>query len=93
MSGPGRHFIAAHGVRLHVAEWARRTGLSQRTIAKRLAAGWPATKAVFKPSRQGKPNRCGWCFEIGHGQLKCPAKLEVGHRGVVEAEASVMGHQ
>jgi hypothetical protein len=41
------------GETLTITEWARRTGLSQSGIARRLDAGWTVERALTQPSRLG----------------------------------------
>lgn len=39
-------FVEARGERLTLSEWARRTGVDRRTLAKRLDRGWPPERAL-----------------------------------------------
>lgn len=45
-------YVEAHGVRLSVAEWSRRSGLNPSTISRRLAAGFSPEYAVSRPSKK-----------------------------------------
>jgi hypothetical protein len=45
--------------------------LDADTVYKRLRAGWDMARALATPSREGKPKRCGWCFEKGHNVRTC----------------------
>lgn len=44
-------YLEAKGDRLTIAEWAKRLGVDQHVIQKRLKRGWPADQAVSVPSR------------------------------------------
>lgn len=47
-------FIEHDGIRLTVAEWSERTGLSKDAILYRLKAGWPLNIALSRPSGRGR---------------------------------------
>ena len=47
--------IKVGGDALTVAEWSERNGISRRTIASRLAAGWDPVRAVTEPADRRKP--------------------------------------
>lgn len=42
-------FLTFNGETLHLAEWARRTGLRASTISARIKSGWSAEKALTLP--------------------------------------------
>lgn len=54
-----------------IAERAWAAGLTAGCVYNRLRAGWSLAAALAKPSREGKPKRCGWCFELGHNVRTC----------------------
>ena len=47
--------IKVGGDTLTVTEWSERNGISRRTIASRLAAGWDPVRAVTEPAGRHKP--------------------------------------
>lgn len=57
---------------MSLAEQARAAGLFRHCVYNRLRAGWSLASALAKPSREGKPKRCGYCFEKGHNVRTCP---------------------
>lgn len=50
----GHRLLSCNGETMKLIDWAKRVGLSDRTISDRLAAGWPVEKAILTPSCQGK---------------------------------------
>ena len=42
--------ITFDGVTAHLAEWSRRTGINERTISNRLAAGWSVHDTLLTPT-------------------------------------------
>ena len=44
--------VAAEGLKLPIAEWARRKGLAAPTLYDRLQSGWPIKKALNTPARR-----------------------------------------
>lgn len=44
--------VTFNGETLHLAEWARRTGISDKLIGQRLKAGWSVERALTTPHRK-----------------------------------------
>jgi hypothetical protein len=44
-------FLEYQGERLHLAEWARRKGMSEASLAGRLRRGWSVAEAIERPLR------------------------------------------
>ena len=73
--GVGRRFLTLDGVRLHIAEWARRVGVDEHTIKQRVGRlGWSVRRALTTPARAIAPmvHHCTYCGARGHHVTACP---------------------
>jgi hypothetical protein len=48
--------LTAYGRTLSVSQWAKRTGIPNRTILDRLQRGWSPERAISEPIRAKKEN-------------------------------------
>jgi len=75
-------FLEHAGERMTIAQWARKTGIKDHAIEKRLALGWSASKALTQPVRKAEvqginyePSRGKWVARIGHKYIgRYPSK-------------------
>lgn len=49
-------FIEHNGIRLTVAQWAKKTGVPERTLHGRVSKGWPISVALMPGCFRGKKN-------------------------------------
>lgn len=53
-------FLEYQGLRLTIAEWSDRLGLTQDTISKRLSFGWPTIRVLGQAPRKQKNSKCNF---------------------------------